>query len=166
MDDNPRSCAFTAQNSACMAERIAAGRNWYRTTLQTVRIAAPHRASFCTPPRRAVARAVAKSCTKAGLAQSIARLRSALSETVVTVDVEAERVFSAKHDGIMRKSAGPQRGNVTRLGEPLVTLVSRSGEGPDPRLVELVRILARRAARRWYAEQAEVQRREREPGGL
>ncbi len=47
-----------------------------------------------------------------------------------------------------------------RYGEPELALRSRGADGrPDPRLVELVRILARRAARRWYAEQVEAQRR-------
>ena len=36
-------------------------------------------------------------------------------------------------------------------GEEL-TLV-RQGDGPDPRLIELVRLLARRAARQYYEEQ-------------
>src|SRR5579864_3341016 len=36
-----------------------------------------------------------------------------------------------------------------------LTLASRSAPGPDPRLVELVRILARRAARQWLAERVE-----------
>ncbi len=39
-----------------------------------------------------------------------------------------------------------------RLVEPELTLTHR-GEGPDPRLVELVRLLARRAARDIYEEQ-------------
>jgi hypothetical protein len=40
--------------------------------------------------------------------------------------------------------------------------VSRSTVGADPRLVELVRILARRAARQWLAEQVERQQRGKE----
>jgi hypothetical protein len=35
--------------------------------------------------------------------------------------------------------------------EPELSL-SSVGDGPDPRLVELVRLLARRAARRWFEE--------------
>lgn len=30
--------------------------------------------------------------------------------------------------------------------------LSSSGDGPDPRLIELVRLLARRAARQWFEE--------------
>ncbi len=32
------------------------------------------------------------------------------------------------------------------------------GDGPDPRLVELVRLLARRAARQWYEKMMEERR--------
>jgi hypothetical protein len=44
-----------------------------------------------------------------------------------------------------------------RLVEPELTLTHR-GEGPDPRLVELVRLLARRAARAVYKEQMKERR--------
>jgi len=40
---------------------------------------------------------------------------------------------------------------VSRHREPELSL-SSSGDGPDPRLVELVRLLARRAARQWFEE--------------
>ncbi len=36
-------------------------------------------------------------------------------------------------------------------GEELT--LARQGDGPDPRLIELVRLLARRAARTYYEEQ-------------
>jgi hypothetical protein len=60
---------------------------------------------------------------------------------------------------MMRQSTGPDLEAGGGLGEPHLTLVSLPGGRPDPRLAELVRILARRAARRWYAEQVEAQRR-------
>lgn len=41
--------------------------------------------------------------------------------------------------------------------EPELTL-TRRGHGPDPRLVELVRLLARRAARQVYEEQMKQRR--------
>ncbi len=44
------------------------------------------------------------------------------------------------------------RKEIRRLDEPELTLVKR-GEGSDPRLVELARLLARRAALEWYEEQ-------------
>lgn len=53
-----------------------------------------------------------------------------------------------------------QRRRALRLVEPELTLVC-SGDGPDPRLVEMVRLLARRAAREVYEEQQEERRRPR-----
>jgi len=44
------------------------------------------------------------------------------------------------------------RMSAPRPDEPELTLVRR-GDGPDPRLVELARLLARRAARQWFEEQ-------------
>lgn len=46
----------------------------------------------------------------------------------------------------------PQQRSALRLVEPELTLVRR-GDGPDPRLVELARLLARRAAREVFEEQ-------------
>jgi len=68
-------------------------------------------------------------------------------------------VLLAAGKGMMRRSIGTERDVRVGLEEPQLTLVSPPGGRPDPRLVELVRILARRAARRWYAEQVEAQRR-------
>lgn len=45
------------------------------------------------------------------------------------------------------------RREIRRLDEPELMLVKR-GAGSDPRLVELARLLARRAAREWYEEQS------------
>lgn len=53
-----------------------------------------------------------------------------------------------------------QRRSALWLVEPELALV-RSGDGPDPRLVEMVRLLARRAAREVYEEQREERRRPR-----
>lgn len=53
---------------------------------------------------------------------------------------------------------GPRRRSALRLVEPELTL-ARQGDGPDPRLVELVRLLARRTAREIY----ETYRQERPP---
>jgi len=38
------------------------------------------------------------------------------------------------------------------LPEPELTLVPQSENAPDPRLIEFVRLLARRAAGRWYEQ--------------
>lgn len=46
----------------------------------------------------------------------------------------------------------PQQRSTLRLVEPELTLVRR-GDGSDPRLVELARLLARRAAREVFEEQ-------------
>ncbi len=64
-----------------------------------------------------------------------------------------------KYDGVMAKFARQRPEDVTRLAEPELTLVSRSDGSADPRVLELVRILARRAARRWYAELVETRQR-------
>lgn len=56
----------------------------------------------------------------------------------------------------MDKRPSEARRDLSRLGEPELTLVKR-GEGSDPRLVELVRLLARRAALELY----ETEMRER-----
>ncbi|WEX85731.1 hypothetical protein PZN02_001959 [Sinorhizobium garamanticum] len=51
-------------------------------------------------------------------------------------------------------------GRGLRLAQPELTLTPR-GEGSDPRLVELVRLLARRAARECYEEQVKDRRKKR-----
>ena len=51
----------------------------------------------------------------------------------------------------------PKQRSVLRLVEPELTLLQR-GDGPDPRLVELVRLLARRAAREVFEEQMKERR--------
>lgn len=40
-------------------------------------------------------------------------------------------------------------------------ILSKSDRGCDPRLADLVRLLARRAAREWYDQQSGVRRRSR-----
>jgi hypothetical protein len=50
-----------------------------------------------------------------------------------------------------------QRKSALRLPEPELTLV-RCGDGPDPRLVEMVRLLARRAAREAYEQERKGRR--------
>ncbi|RJE87097.1 hypothetical protein [Paracoccus onubensis] len=40
-----------------------------------------------------------------------------------------------------------------KLGKPELSLSAASGTGPDPRLVSLARLLARRAARGLYEQQ-------------
>lgn len=56
-------------------------------------------------------------------------------------------------NGITMKDVGVQkRKGIARRSEPELTLAPQSGNAPDPRLVEFVRLLARLAARRWYEQ--------------
>lgn len=56
-------------------------------------------------------------------------------------------------NGITMKDVGVQKGKgIARLREPELTLAPQSGNAPDPRLIEFVRLLARHAARRWYEQ--------------
>lgn len=62
----------------------------------------------------------------------------------------------------MRKPVGRQAEELTRFHETGLTPRSRAGDDPDPLLVELVRILARQAARQWFARQHQAQRQAKE----
>ena len=57
----------------------------------------------------------------------------------------------------MDHSTRPKQRSSLRLIEPELTLVRR-GDGPDPRLVELARLLARRAAREVFEAQMKERR--------
>ncbi|MGX8009706.1 hypothetical protein ACVDG8_012185 [Mesorhizobium sp. ORM8.1] len=57
----------------------------------------------------------------------------------------------------MNSGNRPKQRSALRLNEPELTLLRR-GNGPDPRLVELVRLLARRAAREVFEEQTKERR--------
>ncbi|WP_245294792.1 hypothetical protein [Rhizobium rhizosphaerae] len=65
---------------------------------------------------------------------------------------------SASNGATMDHGSRPKQRSALRLIEPELTL-ARRGDGPDPRMVELARLLARRAAREVYEEQM----RERRP---
>lgn len=60
----------------------------------------------------------------------------------------------------MEKTVAHKRRSLSQLTEPELMLV-RSGDGPDPRLIELARLLARRAAQEWYHGIAEGRRPKR-----
>jgi len=66
---------------------------------------------------------------------------------------------SVTNSAIMKEVVVHTRKNMAQLGEPELTLVKRGD--PDPRLVELVHILARRAAREWYDHLVEERDRKR-----
>ena len=67
---------------------------------------------------------------------------------------------SAMNGTTMHNGNRQQRRSALLLVEPELTLVCR-GDSPDPRLVEMVRLLARRAAREVYEDQQEERRRPR-----
>jgi hypothetical protein len=58
-------------------------------------------------------------------------------------------VQSAANHATMQKIVAPKCRNLSQFSEPQLLLVRR-GDGPDPRLIELAHLLARRAAREWY----------------
>lgn len=59
---------------------------------------------------------------------------------------------SASNGVTMDSGKRPQQRSALRLVEPELTL-KRPGDGPDLRLIELARLLARRAAREVFEEQ-------------
>lgn len=63
----------------------------------------------------------------------------------------------ASNGATMDHGNRPKQKSALRLVEPELTLLRR-GDGPDPRMVELVRLLARRAAREVYEEQMKERR--------
>ncbi|MBS7538426.1 hypothetical protein [Ancylobacter lacus] len=65
---------------------------------------------------------------------------------------------TASNGATMDHGNRPKHRSALRLVEPELTL-ARRGDGPDPRMVELARLLAQRAAREVYEEQM----RERRP---
>jgi hypothetical protein len=69
-------------------------------------------------------------------------------------------VHRAANGVIMKTAVDQKNGSVVRIVETELTL-AHCGDGPDPRLVELVRLLARRAARDWYKHLAEEHRLKR-----
>jgi hypothetical protein len=54
-----------------------------------------------------------------------------------------------------------KRKGIAPLHEPELTLAPQRVNGPDPRLIEFVRLLARHAARRWYDQSDKEQRSKR-----
>jgi hypothetical protein len=52
---------------------------------------------------------------------------------------------------MIKRTVNQRMKSTSRHNEPELSL-SSSGDGPDPRLVELVRLLARRAAQQWFEE--------------
>ena len=61
----------------------------------------------------------------------------------------------------MKETIAQESNDIARVNESELTLESRSAHAPDPRLVEFVRLLARRAARDWYQQVVEERRPKR-----
>ena len=61
----------------------------------------------------------------------------------------------------MKKPVTPEQTDIARFKEPELTLASKSLNGPDLRLVEFVRLLARHAAREFYGKLIEERRPKR-----
>ncbi len=84
-----------------------------------------------------------------------------LSTKTVMAMVVSSLAFLTKCSTMSRSS--PTTGKwKARLQRQELALAPGSDGGADPRLVDLVRILARRAARQWLIEQVERQRREKD----
>jgi hypothetical protein len=75
-----------------------------------------------------------------------------IKEIVKTITLQL-----ASNGATMDHGNRPKQKSALRLVEPELTLLRR-GDGPDPRMVELVRLLARRAAREVYEEQMKERR--------
>lgn len=70
-------------------------------------------------------------------------------------------VHSAVNGATMKETVAQGRKGIVRFSEPELTLAPQNANAPDPRLVEFVRLLARRAAQKWYKEIAEEHRPKR-----
>ena len=64
-------------------------------------------------------------------------------------------------NGAMIENIASQKGEPVSLPPEPELRLARCGDDADPRLVELVRLLARRAAQRWYEHLAEEHARRR-----
>jgi hypothetical protein len=61
----------------------------------------------------------------------------------------------------MKETIAQESKDIARVNEAELTLGPPNAHAPDPRLVEFVRLLARRAAREWYEQIAEDHRAKR-----
>ena len=70
--------------------------------------------------------------------------------------------FRAAVSGVtMKETIAQESKDAARVNEAELTLGPKSAHAPDPRLIEFVRLLARRAAREWYEQIAEERRPKR-----
>jgi hypothetical protein len=77
----------------------------------------------------------------------------------IVISITTEQ--STASGAIVKEVVAQKRESVAGLGEHELALSPRRGDSPDPRLVELVRLLARRAAQEWYKQVAEQRRSKR-----
>jgi hypothetical protein len=70
-------------------------------------------------------------------------------------------VQSTASGAIVKEVVAQKRESTAGLREHELALAPHRGDSPDPRLVELVRLLARRAAQEWYKHVAERHRSKR-----
>ena len=61
----------------------------------------------------------------------------------------------------MKETIAQESKDIARSSEPELTLAPQNAHAPDPRLIEFVRLLARRAAREWYEQIVEERRPKR-----
>lgn len=69
-----------------------------------------------------------------------------------------ERMYSATDGVTMHRAAGKDDGFIVQHEALELKLSPLASNGPDPRLIELVRLLARRAARQCYKQMLEKRR--------
>jgi hypothetical protein len=124
----------------------------------TPKLSAPNPAAECKFLRDAELRkfcAVEANCFPEGT--EVIPIFEAIFVVVTRRNTDADRDYpiqSAANRATMQKITAPKRRNLRQLSEPELIVV-RPGDGPDPRLVELARLLARRAAREWYNHTAD-----------
>jgi len=70
--------------------------------------------------------------------------------------------FRAAVSGVtMKETVAQESKDIVQVDEAELTLGPQGAQAPDPRLVEFVRLLARRAAREWYEQIVEERRPKR-----
>jgi hypothetical protein len=120
-------------------------------------IAEPHRASFCATRLRAFLRQLAKMRAKTVRQPPTIRLGFKLLGRTIAPMLTSDIMSRAAVGAMMRKSKHLPR-VVDQRAERESTFTPQQTDIPDPRLVELVRLLARRAAKRWYEKTIKARR--------
>jgi hypothetical protein len=119
----------------------------------------PNSASLCATSFREPSRRIAKCSTPAGRARAQTHYDFVLLVSNGSPILGSREMLIVAIRVRIHKSAR-KKGVVTSLKPGSATPAERVSGAPDSRLVELVRLLARRAARQWYEKML------REPGQL